>query len=265
MNKIVKYFLWGTFFWWLITYILFIVLSDIPGLTMEFRAQEKYIAAIFYVVMSFFAFFMMARMIMKAREQKRAMSEILFGFFLLSGVSGFIQGFFGIFQFSFSEHQNFWTSSTYFFVTGSTFMMGYFIIELFLKGLELKKNKIFLIIIGIVILISDLGISLNILIDLGDVYLYAPIVLLLLITLGLYGLLIYQSFKISKFLEASPEKSSLRYIGISGFFLFIGFILVIVYSFTDIAVIRIVNAIIFMVGYFLLYWGFTLPTRRKNP
>ena len=231
---------------------------------MDLRSSEKYIPAIFYVGMSAFAFFMMGRMIIKAREQQKLMSEILFGFFLLSGVSGFIQGFFGILEFTVGDLQNFFTGSTYFFVTGSTFMLGFFVIELFFKGIEVKKNKIALIIIGIIILISNVGISLNTLIDLDDIFLYIPIVFLLLVTLGLYGLLIYQSFKISKFLDASPEKSSLIYIGISGFFLFIGFILVIVYSFTDLNAVRITNAIIFMVGYFLLYWGFTLPTRKKS-
>ncbi|MBN2156922.1 MAG: hypothetical protein JW776_12840 [Candidatus Lokiarchaeota archaeon] len=262
MNKIVKFFLWGIFIWWIVTFMIFIFISDIPELAMELRSSDKYIPAIFYVVMSIFAFFMMTRMIKKAREQKKVMSEILFGFFLLSAVSGFIQGFFGILQFTVSVLQNFWTSSTYFFVTGSTFMLGFFVIELFFKGLNTKKNKVALITIGIVILISNLGISLNILTDLGDIYLYVPIVLLLISTLGLYGALIYQSFKISRFLDPSPEKSSLIYIGLSGFFLIIGFILVIVYSFTDLNIIRITNAIIFMIGYFLLYWGFTLPSRK---
>ena len=106
-------------------------------------------------------------------------------------------------KFTVRDLQVFFTDSTYFFIAGSTFMMGFFIIELFWKGLDVKRNIYILLGVGFITLISYVGISLNLIFELDDWVLYVPTAFLFITTIAIYLVLITSSFKILKYLDKS--------------------------------------------------------------
>ncbi|TFG20177.1 MAG: hypothetical protein EU530_04085 [Promethearchaeota archaeon] len=266
MKKLVKYWLWGTFAWWIVVFLIFVFITPIPEIVLQLREVEKIIPAGFYLALSIFAFFMMFKMIkkMQEKEDKSGIADSLFGFFLLSGASALIQGLFGIIEFTVRDLQVFFTDSTFIFISGTGFMLTIFMIELFWKEREHNQNIGILVGIGIIILFSYVGISLNIILELNDIFLYIPTALLFVATILIYLLLIINSFKIYRYLEKSIEKRSLLRIGLSGIFMIIGFILVLIYIFLDEFYVRIANAVFLMIGYYLLFRGFTRPIRKSS-
>ncbi len=260
-TRLTKLLLLSIMGWWIIILVIKIIITDISTFAMQFRTTDRIIQGVLYMLMTAVCLIMVGKLYQKYKERKTEITLILITYFTFSASGAFLQGFFSILEFEVREFQTFFTDTAFLFISASSLALCLFIIEVFNKGLSLKKNRITFTVISLIVFMANIFISKNVLGDTNDLELLIPMGLSLIITIGLYGLLIKQALYLAKRVEGEINEHAFKLISLSGVLLIISYILLVGYQLTDISEIRYVNAFLFISGYYYLYKGFVLPMK----
>jgi hypothetical protein len=248
---------------WVANLIITLLVLDISDFTLEFRDQGRIIQGVLYCVVGFVCIFMVLLLMDIYRKREKNVILLLMGYFILTGIAVFLQGLFGIVEFTVRNFQIFWTDSSMIFLTGAIFCLGCFVAEVFNKGIKRPENQKRLRIFLILIIITDLTLMINTMWSLNFIIIAIPVIPVLMFAIYYFFTLVTQSFKLRKRLESPIEQKAFLYIGMHGILLVIGGLAAALYSITEIFELRYVAAFVLMLAYYSLYKGFTLPMKQK--
>jgi len=252
----------SVFLWWIIILLIKIFTTEIPTYGLQLRTTDRIIQGIIYLIMLSFCLIMALKLFKKFKSRRSDVTLILMMYFVFSSMASFLQGFFSVFEFKVREFQVFFTDTAFLFITFANLALSFFIIEVFNKGLDKKKNKIIFAIVSAIVIIANIFLTKNTISSASSIEVLLPMAFSIVVTLWLYFLLIKKSFNLSNRVEGEINKKAFKIIGVSGILLISAYLLLVIEELIDISGLRYLNAISFILGYYFFYKGFVLPMNK---
>ena len=230
------------------------------------------------IVVAFICSFLLFLLVRQNNKKKSEIKEILIFFFVFSAFPAYIIGFHYLIPANDLILKAYNLISPQFLIPGATFFLALFVLEIFDKGLDRKKNQIKMHFISIATIIACLLNFQYMLVSIdpegntsaaANINLFYYIIILPLYTYY-YLSLMFRSYMLVQRIDEPHYKKGVQYLGISGAMLgiiYFGRIILFATSPDPSNFWDIVYAIldyISLVGYVLLYLGIVNPSKHKE-
>lgn len=254
---------WYSIIIWVIFLILTINIQEINNFEVNLRDYGRIIQGIIFVIVAFVCFLMLILLYQLNKSRQKDIIVQLIGYFSLSAIGLLLQGIFEIIEFQVRDFQTFFTDSSLIFLVGAGFCSGFFVIDVFKKGIDEGNNSKRLDLFLLATMVGDFGLLLMKIIEIPIYILIIPLGGFIVFFLFYFFNLIYGAFDLRKRMETPIEKQAFLLIGSHGIILILVALFAIMYSFTDIFEFRYISAALTAVAFYSLYRGITLPMKKE--